>query len=104
MEKFIPYEKLSKKKQRELDLKRRGSWGGLNPVTRKPMIGERRRAGRRTPAPRLSVCSALFVCRSSVFDRETAHSRAPQFEQNAPPETRAPQLGQKLARTGAASG
>ena len=36
MEKFIPYEKLSKKKQRELDLMKRGSWGGLNPVTRKP--------------------------------------------------------------------
>ena len=36
MEKFIPYEKLSKKKQRELALKRRGSWSGLNPVTRKP--------------------------------------------------------------------
>lgn len=36
MEKWIPYEKLSKKKQRELDAKRRGSWGGLNPVTRKP--------------------------------------------------------------------
>ena len=36
MEKFIPYEKLSKKKQRELDALRRGSWGGLNPVTRKP--------------------------------------------------------------------
>ena len=37
MERFIPYEKLSKKKQRELDLKKRGSWGGLNPVTRKPL-------------------------------------------------------------------
>lgn len=36
MEKFVPYEKLSKKKQRELDALRRGSWGGLNPVTRKP--------------------------------------------------------------------
>lgn len=36
MEKWIPYEKLSKKKQRELDAKRRGSWGGWNPVTRKP--------------------------------------------------------------------
>lgn len=36
MEKFIPYEKLSKKKKRELDSKRRGSWNGLNPVTRKP--------------------------------------------------------------------
>ena len=36
MEKFIPYEKLSKKKKRELDLKKRGTWGGLNPVTRMP--------------------------------------------------------------------
>ena len=36
MEKYIPYEKLSKKKQRELDAKRRGSWGSINPVTRKP--------------------------------------------------------------------
>ena len=35
MEKFIPYEKLSKKKKRELDAKRRGTWGALNPVTRK---------------------------------------------------------------------
>lgn len=36
MEKFIPYEKLSKKKKRELDSSRRGSWGEINPVTRKP--------------------------------------------------------------------
>lgn len=36
MEKFIPYEKLSKKKRRELDAARRGSWCGVNPVTKKP--------------------------------------------------------------------
>ena len=36
MEKFIAYEKLSKKKQRELDSKKRKTWGALNPVTRKP--------------------------------------------------------------------
>lgn len=36
MEKFIAYEKLSKKKKREQDAKLRGSWGGVNPVTRKP--------------------------------------------------------------------
>jgi hypothetical protein len=36
MERFIPYEKLSKKKQRELDRQKRGSWGALNPVTRVP--------------------------------------------------------------------
>ena len=36
MEKFIPYEKLSKKKKRELNASRRSTWGTLNPVTRKP--------------------------------------------------------------------
>lgn len=35
MEKFIPYEKLSKKKKRELNAARRTTWS-LNPVTRKP--------------------------------------------------------------------
>lgn len=36
MEKFIPYEKLSKKQKRELNAKKRRGWNGLNPVTRKP--------------------------------------------------------------------
>ena len=36
MEKFIPYEKLSKKGKRKLDLAKRQTWGELNPVTRKP--------------------------------------------------------------------
>ena len=35
-EKFIPAEKLSKKKRKELNAMKRGSWGGMNPVTRKP--------------------------------------------------------------------
>jgi len=36
MEKFIPFEKLSKKKQRELNAAKRSTWGPLSPVTRKP--------------------------------------------------------------------
>jgi hypothetical protein len=36
MEKFIPYEKLSKKEKHSRDLSRRNTWGQLNPVTRKP--------------------------------------------------------------------
>ena len=36
MEKFIPYEKLSKKEQKKRDQAKRGTWGCLNPVTRKP--------------------------------------------------------------------
>ncbi len=33
---MVSYEKMSKKAKRAEDLRRRGSWGGLNPVTRKP--------------------------------------------------------------------
>lgn len=36
MEKFIPYEKLSKKERRKLDAARRATWGPISPVTRKP--------------------------------------------------------------------
>jgi hypothetical protein len=36
MEKFITYEKLSKQKQRELNVQKRSTWGAISPVTRKP--------------------------------------------------------------------
>ena len=36
MEKFIPYGKLSKKEKRKIDAARRGTWGAISPVTRKP--------------------------------------------------------------------
>lgn len=36
MEKFVPFEKLSKKKQQELNKQRRTTLGSLNPTTRKP--------------------------------------------------------------------
>lgn len=34
MEKFIAYEKLSKKEQKRLNAAKRGSWGKVKPVTR----------------------------------------------------------------------
>lgn len=34
-DKFIPREKLSKKKRRELDNQKRNSWGEIKPVTRR---------------------------------------------------------------------
>ena len=37
MDKYIPYEKLSKKEKRKVDAMRRKTWGELNPVTRKPV-------------------------------------------------------------------
>ena len=36
MDKFIPFEKLSKRKKREVMAKQRRTWGSINPVTRKP--------------------------------------------------------------------
>ena len=36
MEKFIPYEKLSKKEKRKMDLAKRQTRGELNPVTGQP--------------------------------------------------------------------
>lgn len=35
MKKYVPYEKMSKKQKAAVDRERRGTWGGLNPVTRK---------------------------------------------------------------------
>ena len=37
MEKYIPYEKLSKKEKLKIDGCRRKIWDNLNPVTRKPI-------------------------------------------------------------------
>jgi hypothetical protein len=36
MRPFIPYQKLPKKKQLEIDRQSRGAWGNLSPVTRCP--------------------------------------------------------------------
>jgi len=36
MEKFVPFEKLSKKQQRELNNQKRRTWGEISPVTRRP--------------------------------------------------------------------
>ena len=35
MEKYVPYEKMSKKMRREYDARRRTGWGEINPVTRR---------------------------------------------------------------------
>jgi len=40
MEQFIPYEKLSKKTQKELNAKMRNIWYGISPVTRKSKNGK----------------------------------------------------------------
>lgn len=78
MKKITPYEKLQKKKQRELAAKKRGSWGGINPVTRKPANPKaynRKKAGRwRDDSPN----GLLFLCTlivSAFFINEAAPFR-----------------------------
>ncbi|MBQ7002745.1 MAG: hypothetical protein IJN11_02635 [Oscillospiraceae bacterium] len=44
MEKFVPYEKMSKKAKKELDARRRGDWGLCHPASRQE---ENRKAYRR---------------------------------------------------------
>ena len=59
MEKFVPYEKLSKKARREADALRRGSWNGLNPVTRKspnPKAYNRQKARKWDDSPCVPFC------------------------------------------------
>ncbi|HCS74241.1 MAG TPA: hypothetical protein DIW17_10240 [Clostridiales bacterium] len=49
MEKMIPHKKLQKKKQKEIAAKKRGSWGDINPITRKKPNSKaynRKKAGR----------------------------------------------------------
>ena len=51
MDRFVPYEKLSKRRQREIDRMKRGDWGPLNPVTRKapdPKAYDRKKSRRWT--------------------------------------------------------
>ena len=69
MAKFIPYEKLSKKEKRKLDLAKRQTWGELNPVTRKPENSKaynRRKAQdwKREPPPRCNSVPFVLLMQS----------------------------------------
>ena len=65
MEKFIPYEKLSKKEKKRRDTMNRGTWYGINPVTRKPVNSKayNRRKARKWEDP----TTVLFVIPRSLL-------------------------------------
>ena len=69
MEKFIPYEKLSKKKKRKIDQARRQTWGELNPVTRKPENSKAyiRSKARNWKRDYQRADSGTFICISSIL-------------------------------------
>ena len=89
MKKFIPYEKLSKKKQRELDALRRNVWT-ISPVTRKP---ENSKAYNRKKAQKWNddsgfcafciiysiFCYCIAGRRASTAARDGMEGRAPCF-------------------------
>ena len=79
--KFIPYEKLSKKEKRKLDAARRGTWGGLNPVTRKP---DNPRAYKRSKSWKREIPPVhdLFFCvwnSQQALGRVSARRRAAEY-------------------------
>ena len=68
MEKFIPYEKLSKKEKRKIDLAKRQTWDELNPVTRKPESSKayNRNKDRNWKRDYHESSSGIFVCIDAV--------------------------------------
>lgn len=53
MEKFVAFEKMSKKEQRKLNAEKRRDWNGMNPVTR--VVPDNKRAYKRNPKHRSSL-------------------------------------------------
>ena len=65
MKKFVPFEKMSKKAQREHNKKQRRDWGGISPVTRCP---QNPKAYNRAKSKRDRIdCGHAYVLKSAVF-------------------------------------
>ena len=73
MEKFIPYEKLSKKEKRKLDQARRQSWRGLNPVTRKPANSKAYNRRKSQDWKRERPACDFFICRDAPAGSGASH-------------------------------
>lgn len=78
MKQMIPFEKLSKKEKQKRNAARRGSWYGLNPVTRKPqnVKAYNRRKARKWSEDSMTVpfvISAHFL--RILFKRSTSSSK-----------------------------
>lgn len=74
MEKFIPFEKRSKKEQKKCNAQRRNTWGTLNPVTRKsenPKAYNRRKARKWSDDSMtvpFAICVSFFEDSLYMFD------------------------------------
>lgn len=75
MEKFIPYEKLSKKQQKAVNAKARRTWGPMNPVTRKPANSkayQRQKAKQWKRDPSASPFIVFYNAIAAVYPLRTA--------------------------------
>ena len=69
MEKFVPFEKLSKKEKRKQNRARRNGWGALSPVTRKPLNPKaynRRKAQRPDDGDAVPFVLGALICPGST--------------------------------------
>ena len=69
MEKFVPFEKLSKKEKRKQNRARRNGWGALSPVTRKPLNPKaynRRKAQRPDDGDAVPFAFSELICPGST--------------------------------------
>ena len=73
MNKFIPYEKMSKKEQQKINKAKRGTWGELNPVTRKPQNSKayNRKRAQAWKKDFPDLCS-FFFCKVQEYCRRHA--------------------------------
>ena len=89
MEKFIPYEKLSKKEKRKLNQAKRQTWNSLNPVTRKPINSKaynRRKARNWTrDCERTSSGFVSFLFRSGKIPFSAKEQPPDLLQQSVPP-------------------
>ena len=85
MERFIPYEKLSKKEQRKQNRARRGGWGAMNPVTRR---SENPKAYRRNKARswKKDAGSGLLLCRDLILCKSIYVNNIMSFRRTKPRE------------------
>lgn len=70
MEKFTPYEKMSKKAKRELNRTRRGSWGAISPVTRRVPNAKVYNRKKIRQEEKLFDAGSFFIIPSKITGRE----------------------------------
>ena len=79
MEKYIPLSKLSKRARREYNASRRGSWNGVDPVSRtipgKNIYNRKKQKQAERLSGMESMCSALLIIRCAMRPAGAMHSR-----------------------------